>query len=211
MDGSDFMTETTLLPCPFCGTHDLEINLKGTQPEITCKDCGDAQISIQTSDHFTNEERFYDPDFQFRYEPHYDYGVKGTQRALEVLTERWNTRTCLQPSPVTTDSEVGEAIKYWKQQTAEDMPMLNTLIKSAQDCSHWKSMYEAANTEIDNWEKSYSELKKRMPERIPYAREHALICAALEECHKSYDTREAATSIIEHISKNGLVIVGGEE
>lgn len=81
-----------LMPCPFCGSKDIKTDLKGTQPSISCNDCGDGFVSIQTSDHFTDEERFNDPDFQFRYAPHFDYGVKGTQRALDVLTERWNTR-----------------------------------------------------------------------------------------------------------------------
>lgn len=78
--------------CPFCGSNELDVDLKGTQPSISCNDCGDGYVSIQTCDHFTDEERFNDPDFEFRYDPHYDYGIKGTQRALDVLTARWNTR-----------------------------------------------------------------------------------------------------------------------
>jgi hypothetical protein len=97
-----------LLPCPFCGSSDLDVDLKGTQPTISCNECGDGHIGIQTSDHFTNEERFNDPEFQFRYEPHYDYGIKGTQRALEVLTERWNTRT-----PQKDASGLVEALKWY--------------------------------------------------------------------------------------------------
>lgn len=85
------MTEK-LKACPFCGG-EAELMLEGTQPDVSCiGDCGMSH-SIQVSDHFTQDERYNNPEFQWKDRPDYHYGVGGMKRAKDVLTEFWNTRT----------------------------------------------------------------------------------------------------------------------
>lgn len=86
------MNDRKLLPCRKCGSAEINWQLQGTQPDVSCEVCGETD-TIQLSDYFTKEERFMDPDFKWRDDPFYDYGEKGTQRAREILTKEWNTRT----------------------------------------------------------------------------------------------------------------------
>jgi len=107
---------TELKPCPFCGG-EADLDLNGTQPEIICSECG-ISYSIQASDHFTYEERHNDSGFSFIMEPHYCYAEKGLQRAREVLTEYWNTRTPeaskADAVEVVTPTDISEHIKNWR-------------------------------------------------------------------------------------------------
>lgn len=80
-----------LLPCPFCGEKAV-IENEGTQADITCEGCY-ASNNIQISDYFTREERYNDPDFAWQDAPIYGYATKGKQRAVDVLTKLWNTRS----------------------------------------------------------------------------------------------------------------------
>lgn len=116
-----------LLACPFC-EGEAEFQLNGTQPDVSCKDCG-ISYSIQASDHFTREERFDDPGFAFIMEPHYCYAEKGIQRIKDVLTEYWNTRANVTPTDgdaerAKVDSTAQEAIDdlryFLGEETADD-------------------------------------------------------------------------------------------
>lgn len=119
--------ETILKPCPFCGGN-AEFMLEGTQPDITCDDCG-ISYSIQASDHFTQDERYNDAGFAFIMEPHYCYAEKGKQRAKEVLTDFWNTRADLSP-PVPDD--VASAIDSIKR----ELDMTHHMETVGSDCIH---------------------------------------------------------------------------
>lgn len=82
--------QNSLLPCPFCGGK-ATIENEGTQADITCDDCS-TSYNIQISDYFTYDERHNDPDFKWLDAPIYGYAPKGKQRAIDILTNLWNTR-----------------------------------------------------------------------------------------------------------------------
>lgn len=119
-----------LLPCPFCGSDNLDFEPEqGTEASVSCKECGDGYICIQISDHFTQHERFEDPDFQWRDIPEYNYGPGGKKRATEILTERWNTRA----DKMELVMSLQKRLRYAEAMLRQDRVRNDTLIKLLSD------------------------------------------------------------------------------
>jgi transcription initiation factor TFIIIB Brf1 subunit/transcription initiation factor TFIIB len=78
--------EPELLPCPFCGSADIEMwDGLGTQAEIVCTECGCGR-SEQVSFLYCGEPW---PDFS---EETGRYPEEAVARAKKHLIEKWNTR-----------------------------------------------------------------------------------------------------------------------
>lgn len=102
------MTDTILLPCPFCGTEPEFPNVDevyGTCYDAGCNDCWVATISIQIIDCFDYGESPNRDDAHDSWDKEASkYGDEFIEVARTEAAKRWNTRQAAPPSTAQEDS-----------------------------------------------------------------------------------------------------------
>src|SRR5258708_21123427 len=80
---------SALLPCPFCGGHDLALwDGFGTQADLFCNDCS-CERNVQVVDLFEQQERPTFDNVTCR------YPAAAIERVNKHLISEWNTRAAL--------------------------------------------------------------------------------------------------------------------